>query len=280
MKHLPILIIFALLISSLPASAVYTKEIVSSQYPAFIAQFGIGEALYKINNNGAISYKFEKSRINPAAISSYSPSTLVINKGSTATFDYKVTGCYCSDFDGFTAHTHIETLYNDITGAKIDGKSYVLNDGEVMTSSFNLGTFNTAGTYKYRIEESILFFDIPDPVPTGDIIYLTVTVNDVYPSPTTPQPTYTNPNPTYTTPTPTYTNPNPTYTTPNPTQTTPSPTSTVTVDCYSGYVWDSTYETCRPILDVIGSSGSTIYIISGLLLVAGLYLLKRKEIKW
>ncbi len=97
------------------------------------------------------------------------------------------------------------------------------------------------------------------------------------PTYTTPQPTYTTPNPTQTTPTPTYSTPIPTYTTPNPTQTTPQPTSTVPLDCYSGYMWDSTYQTCRPWMDVLGSS---VYIIVGIILIGGLYLLKRKDIKW
>ncbi len=102
---------------------------------------------------------------------------------------------------------------------------------------------------------------------------------NLQPVSTTPTPTQTTPQPTYTTPTPTQTTPQPTYTTPNPTQTTPAPTSTVPADCPSGYVWDSTYETCRPITDVITSSG-TIYIIIGVVLLAGLYLLKRKDLKW
>lgn len=98
---------------------------------------------------------------------------------------------------------------------------------------------------------------------------------------TTPAPTPT-PTPTPTlTPSPT---PSPTSTpiiTPGTTpSTTPgtTPDIDIEVECYSGYVWDDTYKTCRPITEtVIPSGDTTTYLIIGAVLITGIFLLTRKK---
>lgn len=74
---------------------------------------------------------------------------------------------------------------------------------------------------------------------------------------------------------------------------TPTPTSTVgqtpavtqEIQCPSGFVWSDKYETCRPIADSFSDQinpkgDNTVYIILGAGLLAGIYLLRRKDIKW
>lgn len=83
--------------------------------------------------------------------------------------------------------------------------------------------------------------------------------------------------------------PAPPIPTPSPTPVIPSvPAPTITpvatpdidteVECYSGYIWNDTYQTCVPITETVTPSGdTTIYMIVGAVLITGIFLLTRKK---
>jgi len=151
------ILIMLMLIVSIGVVSADTVQVVKTQYPAFIAQFGIGEVLYKtVSNNGDVSYQLSRNRFKPLTIF-VSELYYKVSPGSSVTIPITINGC-CYAMDGRNFHEHEIFVFDDVTGKLVLQKYPPPMVGSTET---NLGTFviitppNAVGLYKYKIREMI-----------------------------------------------------------------------------------------------------------------------------
>jgi len=193
------IVIILMLIASIGIVSASTTTIIKTQYPAFIAQFGIGEVLYKtISDNGEVSYQLNRNGFKPLTIFA-DTKYYQINQGSSVVVPITINGC-CYAMDWQDYHEHTIYVFDDVTG-KLVLQNYPVNVGSTETNkgtSVTLTPPNAVGLYKYKIREMIGLNTVSDGyvLATGNLIVISIQVG-------TPVPTYTTPVPTYTVPTPT-----------------------------------------------------------------------------
>lgn len=309
MKYKSILILSVLfLVASASASTIVSKVEIWSEYP-LLAPLGIGDRLYLVTeSDGQKYYEYSASTFLKLGAISYIQSTKNMPFGGFPDgfegMSVTITPVSCVLTGGASVKHVVIAEYNskrigdqvfDDVSCGSSGSisdSIVLKNDWISEAGINL---QTSATYSVTVKER-LYWGNQDPVRGS-----TKTFNLVVGSgTTTPTPTPTPTSTTAPTPTPSITPVITPIVTPTPTTsitpgitpgTAPSITPGTTpsidteIECYSGYVWSDKYKTCRPIADTISdtvnpSGSNTAYIIIGAGLLAGIYLLKRKDLKW